>query len=136
MFTTMFMLLSGTLVVIKLAANCYKKLFPSPVFLATNFSVAFFGWIKNDVMKEKRFSGKFSCCRSFSSLEIVSKLARTVRVGEMRCVAMWCVGEEMLRGGEETSTDESRRHPWLNISRNESLMGWKRCYGSEVCCRG
>jgi hypothetical protein len=102
--------------------------------VATN-SVAFFGWIKNDVMKEKRFSGKFSCCRSFSSLEIVSKLARTVRVGEMRCVAMWCVGEEMLRGGEETSTDESILGLSILVEcRNEGLMGWKRCDGIEAKC--
>jgi hypothetical protein len=79
-------------------------------------------------MKEKRFSGKFSCCRSFSSLGIVSKFAKTVRVGEMRCVAMWCVGEEMLRGGEETSTDESRKHPWVKHELGDGVeeMRWGR----------
>lgn len=87
MFTTMFMLLSGTLVVIKLAANCYKKLFPSPVFLATNFSVAFFGWIKNDVMVKEKI-GKISCRVAFLSQRDALRC----------CVAC---GRECL-GGEDT----------------------------------
>jgi hypothetical protein len=69
----MLIVLSGTLVVIKLAANCYKNYFPSPYFLQQTFSVAFFGWIKNDVMVKEKIV-KILC--AFLSTPILSLLLR------------------------------------------------------------
>lgn len=86
MFTTMFMLfvLSGTLVVIKLAANCYKNYFRRLIF-ATNVSVAFFGWIKNDVMVKEKI-GKILCGKAFLSMYFCVLFPRR----KVRCVVWLC----------------------------------------------